>query len=211
MANDSPPLVWIDCEMTGLSLESDVLVEMAVLVTDGDLNLIGEGVDVVIHADASKVSGMNEFVTAMHTNSGLITEIADGISLSQAEEQILAYLRSAGVQAGKSPLAGNSVSVDRNFIARDMPRLSEYLHYRTVDVSSIKELARRWHPRVYFNAPPKSGNHRALGDIKDSINELKYYREAIFVPAPGPDVDMLREISGQFTAVKPPAPEQPVG
>lgn len=203
MANDSPPLVWIDCEMTGLSLELDVLVEMAVLVTDGDLNLIGEGIDVVIHADATKVSGMNEFVTSMHTNSGLITEIADGIAVSEAEEQILAYLLSAGVQPGKSPLAGNSVSVDRNFIARDMPRLSEYLHYRTVDVSSIKELARRWHPRVYFNAPAKSGNHRALGDIKDSINELKYYREAIFVPAPGPDVDLLRELSGQFTAVKP--------
>lgn len=207
MANDSPPLVWIDCEMTGLSLESDVLVEIAVLVTDGDLNLIGEGVDVVIHADATHVAGMNEFVTAMHTNSGLITEISQGISVSAAEDQILAYLQSASVQSGKSPLAGNSVSVDRNFIARDMPRLSEYLHYRTVDVSSIKELARRWHPRVYFNAPAKSGNHRALGDIKDSINELKYYREAIFVAAPGPDVDMLREISGQFAPVKPPANE----
>jgi oligoribonuclease len=203
MANDSPPLVWIDCEMTGLSLESDVLVEIAVLVTDGDLNLIGDGVDVVIHANIDKVTGMNEFVTSMHTNSGLITEIADGISVSAAEDAILAYLQSAGVQPGKSPLAGNSVSVDRNFIARDMPRLSQYLHYRTVDVSSIKELARRWHPRVYFNAPAKSGNHRALGDIKDSINELKYYREAIFVAAPGPDVDMLREISGQFAPVKP--------
>jgi len=188
--------------MTGLSLEADVLVEIAVLVTDGDLNLIGEGVDVVIHAEATKVAGMNEFVTAMHTNSGLITEIPNGISATTAEDQILAYLQSAGVQPGKSPLAGNSVSVDRNFIARDMPRLSEYLHYRTVDVSSIKELARRWHPRVYFNAPAKSGNHRALGDIKDSINELKYYREAVFVPAPGPDVDMLREISGQFAPVK---------
>lgn len=189
--------------MTGLSLEADVLVEMAVLVTDGDLNLIGEGVDVVIHADSTKVSGMNDFVTSMHTNSGLITEIPNGIPVSEAEEQILAYLLSAGVLPGKSPLAGNSVSVDRNFIARDMPRLSEFLHYRTVDVSSIKELARRWHPRVYFNAPAKSGNHRALGDIKDSINELKYYREAIFVPAPGPDVDLLRELSGQFTEVKP--------
>ncbi len=203
MANDSPPLVWIDCEMTGLSLEADVLVEMAVLVTDGDLNLIGEGVDVVIHAEATKISGMNEFVTTMHTNSGLITEIPNGIPVSEAEDQILAYLLSAGVQPGKSPLAGNSVSVDRNFISRDMPRLSEFLHYRTVDVSSIKELARRWHPRVYFNAPAKSGNHRALGDIKDSINELKYYREAIFVPAPGPDIDLLRELSGQFTAIKP--------
>lgn len=203
MAIDSPPLVWIDCEMTGLSLESDVLVEIAVLVTDGDLNIIGEGVDVVIHADQAHVSGMNEFVTSMHTNSGLITEIADGISVSQAEDHILDYLESAGVHPGKSPLAGNSVSVDRGFIARDMMRLSQYLHYRTVDVSSIKELARRWYPRVYFNAPAKSGNHRALGDIKDSINELKYYRDAIFVSAPGPDVDMLREISGQFSAVKP--------
>ena len=189
MANDTPPLVWIDCEMTGLSLESDVLVEIAVLVTDGDLNLIGEGVDVVIHANVAQVSGMNEFVTSMHTKSGLITQIPGGISVSAAEDQILAYLQSAGVQPGKSPLAGNSVSVDRNFIARDMARLSEYLHYRTVDVSSIKELARRWHPRVYFNAPAKSGNHRALGDIKDSINELKYYREAIFLSAPSSDPD----------------------
>lgn len=188
MANEAAPLVWIDCEMTGLSLDSDVLVEIAVLVTDGDLNLLGEGVDVVIHALPEKVAGMNEFVTSMHTNSGLITEIPNGISVSAAEDAILTYLQNCGVQPGKSPLAGNSVSVDRNFIARDMPRLSEYLHYRTVDVSSIKELARRWHPRVYFNAPTKSGNHRALGDIKDSITELKYYREAIFVPAPSPEV-----------------------
>lgn len=189
--------------MTGLSLGEDALVEIAVLVTDGDLNLIGEGVDVVIHANETQLAGMNEFVTSMHTSSGLITEIPSGISVSAAEDAILAYLQSAGVVPGKSPLAGNSVSVDRNFIARDMPRLSEYLHYRTVDVSSIKELARRWHPRIYFNAPAKSGNHRALGDIKDSINELKYYREAIFVPAPGPDVDMLREISGQFAPIEP--------
>ncbi len=202
MANEAPHLVWIDCEMTGLSLETDALVEIAVLVTDADLNIVGEGVDVVIRADAGQLAGMNDFVTAMHTNSGLITEIPNGISTSLAEDQILAYLTSAGVQPGKSPLAGNSVSVDRNFIARDMTRLSEYLHYRTVDVSSIKELARRWFPRVYFNAPAKSGNHRALGDIKDSINELKFYREAIFVAAPGPDADMLREIAGQFEPVK---------
>lgn len=202
MAMESPPLVWIDCEMTGLSLESDVLVEIAVLVTDAELNLIGEGVDVVIYADADALSKMNDFVTAMHTNSGLINEIADGISVSAAEERIMAYLESAGVLPGKSPLAGNSVSVDRNFIARDMPRLSEHLHYRTVDVSSIKELARRWYPRVYFNGPAKNGNHRALGDIKDSINELKYYKESIFVPTPGPDAQVLREISGQFDAVE---------
>jgi len=203
MANDNPPLIWIDCEMTGLSLENDVLVEIAVLVTDSDLNIIGEGVDVVIHANPAQLEGMNDFVTAMHTNSGLLPQISEGISVSLAEDAILAYLMTSGAQPGKSPLAGNSVSVDRNFIARDMPRLGDYLHYRTVDVSSIKELARRWHPRIYFNAPPKSGNHRALGDIKDSINELKYYREAIFVPAPGPDVDLLREISGQFAPIKP--------
>lgn len=207
MANEAPHLVWIDCEMTGLSLETDALVEIAVLVTDADLNIIGEGVDVVIRAEAVQLASMNEFVTSMHTNSGLITEIPNGINPSLAEEQILAYLASAGVQPGKSPLAGNSVSVDRNFIARDMSRLSEYLHYRTVDVSSIKELARRWYPRVYFNAPAKSGNHRALGDIKDSINELKFYREAIFVASPGPDVDMLREIAGQFAPVNPNATE----
>lgn len=202
MANGNPPLIWIDCEMTGLSLQNDVLVEIAVLATDSDLNLIGEGVDVVIRATKEQLDGMNEFVTNMHTNSGLITQIPDGISMSAAEDLILAYLQSAGVQPGKSPLAGNSVSVDRNFIARDMPRLNEIFHYRTVDVSSIKELARRWHPRVYFSAPAKIGNHRALGDIQDSINELKYYREAIFVASPGPDIEHLREISERLTATK---------
>ena len=167
--------------MTGLSLESDVLVEIAVLVTDSDLNLIGQGVDVVIKATPEQIAGMNEFVTQMHTASGLITEIADGISLEAAEDAIMAYLESTGTISGKSPLAGNSVSVDRNFITRDMPRLTDYLHYRTVDVSSIKELARRWYPKIYFAAPAKTGNHRALGDIQDSIEELKYYRTSIFI------------------------------
>ena len=167
--------------MTGLSLEKDVLVEIAVLVTDSDLNLIGEGVDVVIKATPEQLAGMNEFVTQMHTDSGLITEIAEGISLEAAEDAIVAYLESTGTVPGKSPLAGNSVSVDRNFITRDMPRLTEYLHYRTVDVSSIKELARRWYPKIYFAAPAKTGNHRALGDIQDSIEELKYYRTSIFI------------------------------
>jgi oligoribonuclease len=185
--------------MTGLSLENDVLVEIAVLATDSELNVLGDGVDVVIHAPAEKVAGMNDFVTAMHTNSGLITEIPEGISTSLAEQAILTYLLSAGVAPGKSPLAGNSVSVDRSFIARDMPLLNDFLHYRTVDVSSIKELARRWHPRVYFNSPTKSGNHRALGDIQDSINELKYYREAIFTPSPGPEAEILKEISKKFS------------
>jgi oligoribonuclease len=181
MATELPHLIWIDCEMTGLSLEKDVLVEIAVLVTDSDLNLIGEGVDVVIKATPEQLAGMNEFVTQMHTDSGLITEIAEGISLEEAEDAIVAYLESTGTVPGKSPLAGNSVSVDRNFITRDLPRLTEYLHYRTVDVSSIKELARRWYPKIYFAAPAKTGNHRALGDIQDSIEELKYYRTSIFI------------------------------
>jgi oligoribonuclease len=181
MATELPHLIWIDCEMTGLSLEKDVLVEIAVLVTDSELNLIGEGVDVVIKASPEQLGGMNEFVTQMHTDSGLITEIPGGITVEAAEDAILAYLESTGTTPGKSPLAGNSVGVDRNFITRDMPRLTEYLHYRTVDVSSIKELARRWYPKIYFAAPVKTGNHRALGDIQDSIEELKYYRTTVFI------------------------------
>jgi oligoribonuclease len=176
MANEQPNLIWIDCEMTGLDLEKDVLVEIAVLVTDSELNVIGEGVDLVIAATPEQLAGMNEFVTQMHTNSGLITEIPSGISVSAAEDAIIKYLESASTVAGKSPLAGNSVSVDRSFIARDMPRLNDYLHYRTIDVSSVKELARRWNAKVYFNSPAKTGNHRALGDIQDSIAELAHYR-----------------------------------
>ena len=183
MATELPHLIWIDCEMTGLSLEKDVLVEIAVLVTDSELNVIGEGIDLVIKATPDQLAGMNEFVTQMHTTSGLITEIPNGITVEAAEDAILAYLELAGTVAGKSPLAGNSVSVDRNFIARDMSRLNEYLHYRTVDVSSIKELARRWYPKIYFAAPAKTGNHRALGDIQDSIEELKYYRTNVFIAA----------------------------
>ena len=172
--------------MTGLSLEKDRLVEIAVLVTDSNLNLVGAGIDVVIKATPEEIAGMNEFVTQMHTNSGLITEIPHGISLTEAEDQILAYLETTNTLPGKSPLAGNSVSVDRNFIARDMPRLNDYLHYRTVDVSSIKELARRWHPKIFFGAPAKTGNHRALGDIQDSIAELAYYRQSLFVQPANP-------------------------
>lgn len=184
MANELPRLVWIDCEMTGLDLVTDALVEIAVLVTDSELNIIGEGIDLVIHATEGQLAGMNDFVRNMHTASGLITEIPDGIAVAEAEKQILAYLDSVGVLPGKSPLAGNSVSVDRNFIARDMKQLAEYLHYRTIDVSTIKELSRRWYPKAYFAAPAKTGNHRALGDIKDSIEELKYYRSAVFSAKP---------------------------
>ena len=186
MASEPLNLIWIDCEMTGLSLEKDRLVEIAVLVTDSNLNLVGAGIDVVIKATPEEIAGMNEFVTQMHTNSGLITEIPHGISLTEAEDQILAYLETTNTLPGKSPLAGNSVSVDRNFIARDMPRLNDYLHYRTVDVSSIKELARRWHPKIFFGAPAKTGNHRALGDIQDSIAELAYYRQSLFVQPANP-------------------------
>ncbi len=180
MAAELPHLVWIDCEMTGLSLETDALVEIAVLVTDSELNILGEGIDLVIHATEGQLAGMNDFVRDMHTSSGLINEIAHGIEVAEAERQILAYLSSVGVLPGKSPLAGNSVSVDRNFIARDMKAMADFLHYRTIDVSTIKELSRRWYPKAYFAAPAKTGNHRALGDIKDSIEELKYYRSAVF-------------------------------
>jgi oligoribonuclease len=181
MATELPHLIWIDCEMTGLDLAADALVEIAVLVTDSELNVIGEGIDLVIHATEGQLASMNDFVREMHTSSGLITEIPKGITVAAAEAQILAYLQSAATESGKSPLAGNSVSVDRNFIARDMPLLNAYLHYRTIDVSSIKELARRWYPKTYFAAPAKTGNHRALGDIQDSIAELAYYRAALFI------------------------------
>ena len=199
--NDKQPsLVWVDCEMTGLDTAKDVLVEIAVLVTDSELNVIGDGVDVVINATPEQLAGMDEFVTKMHTDSGLIKEIPNGITVSKAEDLILNYLESAGVVSGKSPLAGNSVYVDRMFIARDMPRLSGYLHYRTVDVSSIKELTRRWYPKVYFNSPAKTGNHRALGDIKDSIAELAFYRATVFVNHPGPDSAAIKEISKQINS-----------
>jgi len=198
MANEYPNLVWVDCEMTGLDTQNDVLVEIAVLVTDSDLNIIGDGVDLVIKASPEQISGMNEFVTKMHTDSGLINEIPNGVSVSDAENLILKYLESAGVAAGKSPIAGNSVYVDRIFISRDMPKLAEYLHYRTIDVSSIKELTRRWYPKVYFNAPTKTGNHRALGDIRDSIAELSFYRKTVFVDQPGPQSADIKQIAATF-------------
>jgi oligoribonuclease len=182
MPTSLPNLIWVDCEMTGLDLNTDVLLEIAVLVTDSQLNVLGEGVDLVLHAPPEKLDAMNDFVKDMHTSSGLITEIPTGLSLSQAEATILEYLNKYAPGASKSPLAGNSVSVDRTFISKHLPAVNDYLHYRTVDVSSIKELARRWYPKVYFAAPKKTGNHRALGDIRDSIDELDYYRKSIFIP-----------------------------
>ena len=195
MATENPHLIWIDCEMTGLSLIEDALVEIAVLVTDSELNVIGDGVDFVIRTSQEKLDSMNDFVKEMHTSSGLIHEIPKGITLEEAQTKVIAYLNESNATPGKSPLAGNSVSVDRSFIARDMPLLNDFLHYRTIDVTSIKELTRRWLPRIYFAAPEKTGNHRALGDIQDSIAELKYYREAAFAAAPGAEGSVLKEIA----------------
>jgi oligoribonuclease len=190
--------------MTGLDLVKDALIEVAVLVTDSELNVLGEGVDVVVAPPADRVPGlladMVEVVRAMHTASGLLEELSGGIPMAEAEQRILAYVRQHVPEAGKAQLAGNSVGTDRGFLARDMPELEQHLHYRIVDVSSIKELVRRWYPRVYFNAPKKTGNHRALGDIRDSIAELRYYREAVFVPHPGPDSDTARTLAAKIEA-----------
>ena len=179
-------LVWIDCEMTGLDLARDALIEIACLVTDGNLTVLDEGVDLVIKPPAEAVDGMLPVVRDMHTTSGLIDELGAGVTLAEAQEQVLRYVRSHIPDARKVPLCGNSIATDRAFLARDMPELDAFLHYRMVDVSSVKELARRWYPRTYFASPPKHGGHRALADIRESIQELRYYREAIFVPAAGP-------------------------
>ncbi|SDU40041.1 oligoribonuclease [Gordonia westfalica] len=187
--------MWIDCEMTGLRLESDKLIEIAALVTDGDLNILGDGVDVVIHADDEALASMPDVVTKMHADSGLTEEVRKStVTLAEAEKMVLDYIRKHVTTPGAVPLAGNSIATDRGFIARDMPELDAYLHYRMVDVSSIKELARRWFPKVYFGQPDKGLAHRALADIRESIRELRYYRAAAFVPAPGPDVDELANI-----------------
>ncbi len=190
-------LVWIDCEMTGLDLGADALIEVAVLVTDGQLNVLGEGVDVVIKPPAEALAQMNDFVTDMHRKSGLLDALPEGISLEDAEAQVLAYVREHVPDVRKAPLAGNTIGTDRAFLARDMPALEGHVHYRNVDVSSFKELAKRWYPRIYFTAPSKSGNHRALADIRESIEELRYYREAMLVPAPGPERDVLAEIAAR--------------
>ncbi|OOQ52163.1 oligoribonuclease [Streptomyces antibioticus] len=190
-------MVWIDCEMTGLSLSDDALIEVAALVTDSELNILGDGVDIVIRPPAKALETMPEVVRQMHTTSGLLEELAGGTTLAEAEEQVLAYIRRHVKEPGKAPLCGNSVGTDRGFLARDMPSLEGYLHYRIVDVSSVKELARRWYPRAYFNSPEKNGNHRALADIRESIAELRYYREAVFVPQPGPDSETARTIAAK--------------
>lgn len=195
-------LVWIDCEMTGLSLEADALIEIAALVTDYDLNVLGDGVDIIIKPPQAALDQMNEFVTNMHTTSGLITELDSGVTLKEAEDQVLEFIRSYAPEPRKAPLAGNSIATDRAFIARDMTELDDWLHYRMVDVSSIKVLAKQWYPRAYFNAPEKGGNHRALADIIESIEELRYYRQTVFWPEPGITSDDAKAVAASIKADK---------
>jgi oligoribonuclease len=197
-------LVWIDCEMTGLDPVKDVLVEIAVVVTDGQLVMLDDGLDILIATDPAKLDAMEDVVREMHETSGLRSALATATTtVEQAEEQVLDYVRRWVPDRRKAPLCGNSIATDRTFIARYMPRLDDHLHYRMVDVSSIKELARRWYPRAYYNAPAKTGGHRALGDIVDSITELRYYRSTVFVPAPGPDTDTSRAAAEQTVSPPP--------
>ena len=193
-------IVWIDCEMTGLDLGADALVEVAAVVTDSELRVLGEGVDVIIAPPAESLVQMNDFVRAMHTTSGLLDELAGGTTLADAQEQVLAYIRQWVPEPGKAPLAGNSVGTDKTFLDRDMSELVDYLHYRVIDVSSIKELARRWYPRVYFASPRKNGGHRALADILESIDELRYYRAALLPAQPGPDSAAAKKIAAEVVA-----------
>jgi oligoribonuclease len=192
-------LVWVDCEMTGLDLGKDALIEVAALVTDGDLNVLGDGVDVVIHADESALAGMPDVVREMHERSGLTEQVrASPITLAEAEDMIMEYITAFVPDPRTAPLCGNSIATDRGFIARDMPRLDVHLHYRMVDVSSVKELCRRWYPRVYFGQPAKGLSHRALADVRESIQELRFYRRTIFVPPPGPDVEEAKAIAARL-------------
>ena len=201
-------LVWIDCEMTGLDLARDALIEIACLVTDSNLVVLDEGLDLIIKPPAEAIDQMEDVVRQMHTASGLLSELSAGITLAEAQDQLLAYIRRYVREPRRVPLAGNSIATDRAFIARDMPELDAFLHYRMVDVSSIKELARRWYPRTYFASPPKRGGHRALADITESIQELRYYRETIFVPVPGPDSATARQVAARLGGSGGPIPEK---
>lgn len=201
----SERIVWIDCEMTGLDLTKDALVEVACIVTEADLTELDEGFQIVIKPDdLSVLDNMVEVVTKMHTESGLIQEIPTGVTLAEAEEKLITYIKSHIPEPRKSPLAGSSVYVDRGFLIRDMPKVDAHLHYRLLDVSSVKEIVRRWYPRVYFGTPAKVGNHRALSDIKESIEELRFYRELIFQPDPGPSTDRVKEVAEQINTRRSP-------
>ncbi|NDH65436.1 MAG: oligoribonuclease [Microbacteriaceae bacterium] len=186
MISISEYLVWIDCEMTGLNPEVDALIEIAVVITDSELNPVDEGIDIVVKPTPASVEQMNDFVRNMHTESGLITELDNGLELLEAQSLVLEYIQRFIPNAKEAPLAGNTIGTDRIFISKYLPKVDEHLHYRSIDVSSIKELSRRWYPRVYFQMPKKDGGHRALADILDSIRELRYYRETVFVELPGP-------------------------
>lgn len=193
--NTQQRLVWIDLEMTGLSVDNDEIVEIAAIVTDAELNELDAGISLVIKPSQEALNNMDDFVTGMHNDSGLMTELDTGITLEAAQTQVLDYIKSHVPEPNKGHLAGSSVYVDRGFLAKYMPDIDQYLHYRLIDVSSIKELARRWYPKAYFNSPEKTGNHRALADTRESIAELRYYREAIMVAAPGPDGTQAKEIA----------------
>ncbi|QYH35812.1 oligoribonuclease [Salinibacterium sp. M195] len=195
MASQADYLVWIDCEMTGLDVAIDELVEVAVVITDYDLVPVDEGMTIVIKPSAAALANMGDFVTQMHTSSGLIEEMPNGVSLADAEFAVNEYIVRYVPNPRSAPLAGNTIGTDRTFLAKYMPRVDGHLHYRSVDVSSIKELAKHWFPRVYFNAPAKDGGHRALADILESIRELDYYRKAVFVGEPGPTTDQVKVIS----------------
>ena len=196
--------MWVDCEMTGLDTERDELVEIAAIVTEADLTEVDAGISIVIRpADLAILDTMDPVVVDMHTASGLLEEIPAGVPVAEAEQAVLDYVRGHVPEARKAPLAGSSVYVDRAFLARQMPSLDAHLHYRLVDVSSVKELSRRWYPRAYFASPEKTGNHRALADIRESIAELRYYRDAVFVPHPGPDTETARATAAEHTVVHP--------
>nr|WP_280196201.1 oligoribonuclease [Nocardia farcinica] len=192
-------VVWMDCEMTGLRLDSDKLIEVSALVTDSDLNILGDGVDIVIHADDAALAAMPPVVAEMHARSGLTDEVRRStVTVAEAEQQVLDYIRQYVPTPRTVPLAGNSIATDRAFIARDMPALDGHLHYRMIDVSSIKELCRRWYPRIYFGQPEKGLTHRALADIKESIRELEYYRRTAFVAPPGPSTAEIAAVAAQL-------------
>ena len=193
-------IVWVDCEMTGLEVTVDEICEIGVVVTDGELNVLDPGLQLVIKPSAKALRNMGDFVRQMHTDSGLIQEIPKGISMAKAEKQVLEYIKQWVPEERTAPLAGNSIGTDRMFLNRQMPNLDKFLHYRNIDVSSLKELSRRWFPRVYFQLPKKTGNHRALADILESIQELRYYRKAILVEAPGPDSETAKAMANSLSA-----------
>ena len=189
------PLVWIDCEMTGLDLGADALIEIACVVTDSELNEVDAGLTVVIKPPDAALEQMSDFVRNMHVESGLLDELPAGTTLEHAQQQVMEYVEGHVAPGARAPLCGSSVYVDRGFLARDLPEFNDFLHYRVLDVSSFKEVIRRWYPKVYYASPDKHGGHRAMADIRESIAELRYYREAVLVPLPGPSTSEAREIA----------------